>query len=265
MFLHFQLGFLIFSNCSRNSLGSNDNPNAIEFKSAFRKLLICHPALTSVDHNVITDATKILTVSSRIQKKPLPSPNTDQDFELELELYYEDIMIGEINEMDRYDEHVCAYVASCIEEKFCQNIKQSKYKCGKCAEVFQTDDKINDELLKMKTESKQPSQSTFKLIIFANAVMKMYSNERCRGNNFNVIQKTIKENLDIDDVYNGFLDVHHGEEALLTHGHKIEFISELIKTYMTMKSHKIGAKITEKEQGELIRRRRKRAVILAGQ
>lgn len=38
----------------RNQQGRNDNPNAIEFRSAFRKLLVCHPLLTSKDHNVIS-------------------------------------------------------------------------------------------------------------------------------------------------------------------------------------------------------------------
>lgn len=55
----------------RNSVGRNDNPNAIEFQSAFRKLLVCHPITTSMDQNCITDATKILTVSSR---KPRSQP-----------------------------------------------------------------------------------------------------------------------------------------------------------------------------------------------
>lgn len=78
------MGFgLYISYNFRNSLGSNDNPNAIEFKSAFRKLLICHPVMTSLDQNVITNATGILTVSSRAKKKPLTSSNPGQALELE--------------------------------------------------------------------------------------------------------------------------------------------------------------------------------------
>lgn len=40
---------------SRNSLGSNDNPDPVEFQRAFKKLLICHPLLTSVDDNVLKE------------------------------------------------------------------------------------------------------------------------------------------------------------------------------------------------------------------
>lgn len=249
----------------RNSLKSNDNPNAIEFKSAIRKLLICHPVITSVDHNVITNATGILQASSDSKKKSLPLPKTNEAFELQMELCYEDIMLHEIETMDRYDEHMCAYIALNVDEKFRQNVKQYKYKCTNCMEVLTADDKINDELLAMKSDSKQPSISTFKLVIFANAIINMYSVEHSHGNNFNVVQNTIRENLDIEDIYTKFYHAQHGAEALQNHNHKVEFISELIKTYMAIKSHKIGAKITSEEQGELIRRKRKRAVILAGQ
>lgn len=180
-----------------------------------------------------------------------------------VELDYADIILGEINEMDHYSEHLCAYVASCVEHQFRQNVKQRKYKCFKCTEVLQFDGKINDELLEMKIENEQPSISTFKLVIFANAIMKMYSAEHQQGNSFNAIQKTILENVDIYDVYINFHDAHDREDALSDH--KVEFIREMVKTYMTIKSKKIGAKITSAEQGEPIRRRRKRAVIVAGQ
>lgn len=211
---------------------------------------------------MITNATGILTVSSIAKKRKIPSENIDPAFELVLETCYEDIMLGEMDEMDRYEEHMCAYLALTVEEKFQQNVKHHKYKCIQCAAVLNADEnKIDDELLAMKTECKQPTISTFKLIIFANAIMKMYSAERFHGNKFDAVKKTIQENLDIDDIYLNFYDVEH--EA--TVNHKAEFISELIQTYMAIKSRKIGAKITENEQGEYIRRKRKRAVILAGQ
>lgn len=250
----------------RNSQGSNDNLNGIEFKSAIRKLLICHPIITSVDHNVITNATGILTVSSAVKKvKPSPLSIPDREFELQVEMCYEDIMLIEIESMDSYDDHMCAYIALSVEEKFHQNVKQFKYKCSICTAVLQSsDDKINDELLAMKADSKQPSNSTFKLVIFANAIFKIFSVENIQGYNFNSVQRTIFENLDTDDVYSNFHDVHHAEVSK-SQEHKNDFVFELIKTYMTLKSRKIGAKITSQAQGELIRRKRKRAVILAGQ
>lgn len=57
----------------------------------------------------------------------------------------------------------------------------------------------------------------------------------------------------------------HQHHLTQTYGHKEEFIINLIKMYMTIKSQKIGNKITDEDRGELIRNRRKHAVHQAGQ
>lgn len=258
----------------RNGLGRNDNPNACELLGIFRKLLVCHPLLTSVDHNVITNATKILTVSSRSQKKPIARKSQQEvqssQPEFELELCYEFIMLEEIEMMDPYESHMCAYVARIVEEKFIRNTNLHKYKCKKCADFLtNSNDKINDELLALKTiesgENNQPSASTFKIIIFANAVMKRVYTENEEGTDFERVREMIIDNLDIDDVYlDGDFDHDEPGESEPVH-HKIEFISSLIKTYMTMKSQKIGKKLSDHERGELLRFRKKRAHIEKGQ
>lgn len=221
--------------------------------------------MTSVDHNVMTNATGILTVSSK-SKRSSPSIPPQQPLEIEMIISYEEDMLAEIDSMDPYDQHMCAYLALCIEEKFHQSVKQFKFKCTKCSNVLYTvGDKIRDELLGMKAGGRQPSASTLKLVIFANAVMKMYSVVDPQGSSFKTIQKAISENLDTNDFYSEFHFEEHMEDISTAYGHKGEFISELINIYMKMKSHKIGAKITEEEQGEIIRYRRKRAYIEAGQ
>lgn len=251
----------------RNSLGRNDNPNAIEFASAFKKLLVCHPVMTSVDHNVITNATGILTISSsNKEKKLLTSAAMDQAEVVELELCYEAVMIDEIAEAEPYEQHMFAYIALCVEEKFIQNTKQHKYKCNKCADVLlSVNDKINDEFLSMKDknvgEIQQPSASTLKIVIFGNAVNKLHSANG--GNKFNIICNTIFNNIDVNDLYESvdFSDHEQKESGR----HKEEFIILIIKTYMALKSHKISKKITDEEKGELIRYRKKRDYILSGQ
>lgn len=250
----------------RNHLGRNDNPNAVEFESASKRLLVCHPLLTSVDHNAISNATGILTVSSVIKKK-LPLPPAPQVQVLELELSYEAILMNEIESMDQYEEHMCAYIALCIEEKFIQNIKNNRYKCKTCEFVLTSaGDKIQDDLLAMKAKEKQqPSRSTFKLVIFANSIMKMYSAERDQGNSSHAIMQTIVENLETDDLYDDFHVSHHEQDGLSTQPHKEDFISQLVTTYMTLKAEKICKKITEQERGKLIRYTSKRDVIDAGQ
>lgn len=225
--------------------------------------------MTSVDHNVLTNATGILTVSSRKKKESLPSAahNQSKSLELELELNYLDTMVQEIETMDPYEQHMSAYVALCTEERFIQYTKQQKFKCIKCAdELLTANDKINDEFLAMKTQeagkSEQPSASTLKIVIFANAVMKMVDTQNYQENNFNEVWKTILANIDIDDLYENS-DFKHDEHEI--RDCKEEFVSLIIKTYMTMKSHAVGKKITDEKRGEIIRFRRKRNVILAGQ
>lgn len=125
-------------------------------------------------------------------------------------------------------------------------------------------DKINDELLQMKGTS-QPSASTLKIVIFVNAVMNMLSVQQQQGKCFNTILQIIRENLNIDDVFTEFYTIEHEEQETSTNlSHKAEFISELIKTYMVMKSKNISKKITDIERGELIRYKRKHSYLAAG-
>lgn len=250
-------------------MGRNDNPNAVELSSAFKKLLVCHPLVTSVGNNVITNATGILTVSSHEKNHKLPPVVESRMLELELELDYDIVMMTEIETADPYEQHMWAYAALCVEEKFIKNIRSHKYKCDECADILLSgNNKIYDELLAMKDKDvgqiQQPSESTLKIIIFGNAVMKRYSEEHQSGNDVNVIHKSIIKHIDIDDLFNDYDFSHHVHEGPAQH-HKVEFIDAIVETYMKIKSHKICKKITDAEQGELIRHTRKRAVILRGQ
>lgn len=250
----------------RNCLGRNDNPNAVEFASAFKKLLVCHPLITSVDHNVLTNATGILTVSAHRNNQP---SSTVVDCQMPaLELDYETIMLIEIERADSYEQHLWAYIALCVEENFIKNTRSYKYKCSQCTNILLSGiDRINDELLAMKDKDigqiQQPSISTLKIVIFGNAIMKMYSEAEHSGSGIHVIRRSVTVNIDIGDLFND-CDFSHreNEEAEC---HKKEFISLLVETFMALKSHKICKKITDAEKGELIRHRRKRAVILSGQ
>lgn len=193
-------------------------------------------------------------------------PLTAREEAVEIEMdSYEEIMMTEMYTMKPYEEHMCSYLALCIEQKFLLNIKLHRFKCLTCAEVLSNaNDKINDELLQMKGTS-QPSASTLKIVIFVNAVMNMLSVQQQQGKCFNTILQIIRENLNIDDVFTEFYTIEHEEQETSTNlSHKAEFISELIKTYMVMKSKNISKKITDIERGELIRYKRKHSYLAAG-
>lgn len=196
----------------------------------------------------------------------MPATAKNKAFELELELCYEETMIGAISTMNPYERHMNSYLALCVEQKLHQNIKLHKYNCTDCGNVLSTsNEKMDDEFLAMKGPF-QPSASTFKIVIFANAVMNMYSAERHQGNSFNEILQTINQNLDIDDLFTDFyLFAHDGQETPSKSNHKEEFISELIKIYMLMKSKSVCKKVTDRERGQLIRYKKKHAYLAAGQ
>lgn len=220
-----------------------------------------------MDRNTITNATGILTASS--SRKPQQKINIvrppEQEYDIEID--YNQLILEEIQAMESYEQHLCAYLALCIEDKLMQNINRHLYKCNECANILRaSEEKINDELLAMKNDfgsAKQPSESTLKIVIFANGVMKLISSKSDQGNNFGVVQKTIFDNLDFGDVYTS-VDFVHTEGTDFVH-HKEKFINEIIKTYMTLKSRNIGRKITDEEQGERIRQRRTDAIHKAGQ
>lgn len=232
-----------FFSLIRNCLGRNDNPNSIEFSGAFRKLLVCHPLTTSHDHNTITNSTGILTTSSRTKKKlKLITPGET----LDVEVYYEETMQLEIETMEEYDRHTCAYVASCIEET------------NTCANTFSKNEKIDDELLKRKNQqSKQPCKSTFDIVVFSNAVLKMIEPD---GNyRIDTMKKTICDNLNIDNLFTRSI-FEHGEQ-----NHRRDFVTQIVQTYLSLKSQKIGKKISDEKRGVHIRSRLKAHIHEMGQ
>lgn len=228
---------------------------------------MCHPATTSVDHNVITNATGILTVSSNKKKESLPPAIINQAEVFECDLCYETVMLEEVErvETEPYERHMCAYIALCVEEKFIEFTNQNKYKCTKCSDLLMSmNDKINDELLVMK-EKQQPSASTLKIVIFSNAVNRLYSTNREQRNSFIVVWNTIFKNLDISDLYDGVDFTGHEQDDSSAFNHKEAFIKLVIKTFMILKSQKICKKETDREKGELVRYNKKRDYILLGQ
>lgn len=224
--------------------------------------------MTSVDQNTITNATGILTASSDRKKRIIPSVGQNEsvhfDQELDLEVDYESIMLTELEGAEPYEQHMCAYIALCVEEKFIQNTKSHKYKCTECAEIsLSGDEKINDELLAMKNgndgQAQQPSASTLKIIIFSNAFIKMNPEER-PTNSFKFLGETISKNIDINDLFNS--SPHFDFSSF---DHKKEFIHLLIKTYLNLRAKNLGKKVSEEERGALIRYNNKRAYIESGQ
>lgn len=256
---HLESTFSLF----RNQQGSNDNPNAIEFRSAFKKLLVCHPLLTSQDHNVISNATEILTVPSTIKKRTaLANPVSIQEPELVIEMCYDSLVADEMDSLDSYQKHMCAYMALLTEQNMSKQINRAhKSSCVLCFKVFSENEKIKDSLLAMKhvnhEEAEQPCKSTIAIVVFSNAVLKIHSSN---AQNIAAACKVIGDNICINDLYNSSNFVHAKNK-----NHKVDFVHQVIKTFLTLKSRYVSKRITEQEAGPAIRNRLNAVIHLVGQ
>lgn len=149
----------------RNSLGRNDNPTISQFSSAFRKLIICHPLTTSLNQNVISNATGISTKPATYKKK---TTAIDSEKIEVFEINFEEAISYEFDTMDLFEKHMCAYVASKIEDEIRKHSKRRiKISCSECIEIFSQDEKISDAFLAMKNQGPaQPCKSTVDIVFF---------------------------------------------------------------------------------------------------
>lgn len=247
-----------FFSLVRNRQGSNDNPNATEFASAFRKLLVCHPLTTSRDCSVISNATGILTVSCKAlnPKRSVTMAEIDS-----YEIDCEGIMENETDAMDSYDQHLCAFLALCIEEKVIKLMKRSTLaSCLQCLSILMDgDERINDQLLARKIkECPQPKKSTVQLVIFSNAVMRAIKSVE-QEIQIQSVKKTICNNLNMGELYTTSVFEHDSQN------HKEQFIAQVVNAYVVLKSEKIGKRISDEERGAFIRSRLKALTHTSGQ
>lgn len=146
----------------RSSLGCNNNPNQLQFKSAYRKLLICMPHLSARKSNCILNSTNVLTISSAQQsEQQLSQPSFNDIKEIEME---EDIFHDLSDAEDEpYKKHMRAIVASNIETNIIKKIlKRSLSACQDCLNVFPGNTKIFDSLIAKKKSNKTMLSTLFK-------------------------------------------------------------------------------------------------------
>lgn len=281
-FSNFQFGqdhLETFFSLMRSRQGANNNPNAKQFEYAYRKLLICTPNLSSRSTNCIIDGTDLLTVSSA--QKPAQQQATHQmqpqiEFSSAIDRIHSEFNYDElINfQMDEYDQHIHAYLASTVEKNIMKRMKaRTKSGCIDCLGVFAENSKVYDSFLDKKSKSThvvQPCSSTVNILIVCSSIMK-HLQTLISYINFDTLIEAIIPFLDIDQLYeisNFYVHDKHNtssnSQSLSTH--KIQFLSSIIREYMHIKSIKIGDRITaEEHKGRNIRKKHTKNIIFAGQ
>lgn len=249
----------------RSSLGGNNNPNEQQFCSAYRKLLFCVPHLSAKGTNCNLDLVNILTVSSAEQPIVPPQDNLPISLgtEIEIGMNYDELLNLPL---DPYEQHLCSYLAVCIETKIMKKLKTSTASaCQSCSKVFEENSKICDSFIRKK-DMVQPCSSTRDLVKICDSVIKcLQTNEHIE---FPTMLETIFKILDINRLYELSQFGNHDRAEInridnMTH--KEQFIYAVVKEYMNMKSNKIGKRITIEEQGSNFRKKNSRDIIVAGQ
>lgn len=251
----------------RQSLGWNNNPNQIQFTSAYKKLLVCMPYASARDTNCILGSTNLLTVSSKQQPilQTLQQP-ARESFMVEID----DLAVYDLLkcEKDPYEEHLQSFIATKIEKSIINNIMKLKSACQCCLRVFSENFKAEDTFIARTNQTKplqQPCKSTVDIIAVSDAVIKTVQDDHVE---FNSMASTIFSHMNIEELYESSeFDIHQNPVVprnFLTH--KEEFVYDVLSAYMHIKSKKIGKRITiEEQKNRAIRRKLTRSIILAGQ
>lgn len=144
--------------------------------------------------------------------------------------------------------------------------------CVECIQVSEENEKANDDFLKLKNETnkvRMPCISTVHIIKVTNKLCDLLDvhnkTMQCDDIMYESVLKTVMQILEFEKLYtNSSFEIHIKKEGGLL-SHKDTFIYNVVDEYMTLKSRKIGARISELKQGKYIRHSNKKRIHEAGQ
>lgn len=221
--------------------GFNDNPNVVQFQSAYRKLLANDSIFLSrkgncqvseMDSNPFSD---ILFVSSRRDKTNEISDIDDeivvlQEFD-ELSKKLDDLHASTSSSLtDELKNYSIAHIASIVESKL-----KSLDDCIDCIKVFDDCEKVNESFFVSKSIRK-PCLSTYKICKEVDAFLKL---QVLKGDiNFRTIYYSILNNIDVEHMYKESNFVRHPT-------HKVYLIRAVVDGYIRMKGVYLATRATE--------------------
>lgn len=249
-----------------NILGNNDNPSPAEFQAIYRKLLVCKEIVYKNNYaNCISNDTRILEVSSARLVNKCKANHALQCNAFVIEFDYQEAINEDI---EKFDQHLNAFIASKIESNITRNILQHhKTECLQCIDVFNQNAKFNDDFINMKISNdslEKPCKSTVDIIKATNKILGILENQSIAANAqiYDSTLKTIISHLRMEELYTQVDFNMHPQRKC---EHKEEFICKIVREYMKLKSCNIGSRISEQEKGTYIRHNFKKRIQEAGQ
>lgn len=249
--------------------GSNDNPNVVEFKGAWRKLLCgnlenFHTAYSNARlldiASPIIPFTDIYTISSRrpdLDETEKQSIKEKAELEREhIQLELEQLTISERGSHHDLARAGIALMAKSIERK----IEAYHFNCEPCKLVFVE----NSALIGCFANSENlnpPCDSTFRICEIADKFLRLHKPSNARKHDFNVLYC-----LMFDEI-----NKHH--ETLYTQSkhlnecndHRFHLFKVVVDEYVGMKLSQMCEQRTLEEHDKIVRKSKTKAIHFAGQ
>lgn len=264
----------------RSCGGFNNNPNVLQFKGSYRKILCNmkldlskHSNCRFFDSNLPDNLfySNIYFVSSRRAKTvmdPILYEQQKDDILDDLnEINQSDAAVDtdEFEEVDSLEalnqnHHVLdgtanfmvEYIASLIEKKI---MECNSFHCDNCRYVFYENESVAS--LDSHPSKKPPCVSTVKICKIAERFFKLYD-ERKKGYNFQVLYCLIFRTMNFEQLY-------AQSEFECSDTHKYQFIKCIVGLYLSIRGNYNSKQITLARYDKIIRHKYNRLVINSGQ
>lgn len=227
--------------------GSNDNPIATQFQSAYRKLLHQSDIRLSEKSNVSMEgSSNVLTISSfsKHSKNAEIEFSSSQSPEEEEEEEWNEVLELEALEhcnhiLDKNDSGI-SFIAHLLEHR----LLTSNIYCDFCRDVLLKNPKVNENLC-VSPEMGRPCTSTFYLCKLTDIALKSYVNT---GSNFKKkIYLYVMNQIDFEQIFSEFYLPHHDID------HKHYLIKYFIDEYINKKCTYLAKQKTISLQKKYVR------------
>jgi DNA transposase THAP9 len=223
----------MFFGAIRAKGGFNNNPNAMQFKGAYRRILI-HLDTDSIlksGNCIPLESLEILNVSS--WNKPVKKINNENDTEnsceASLDLTYPEIIAKlEMSEMSEFANQIVIYIAGKVVQKLVNCIQ-----CQQCRDYL-VQPCIQSSFVAFKRQEIFPSEDVIKLCNITERMFRYFSDEP--KNAFKKIENAVFEYFVGIDLFgvNASHDYNDNDDL---NNHKILLMKSVVNDYLDVKFH----------------------------
>jgi len=249
----------VFFSAMRSRGAFNNNPNVIQFRSAYKRLLVRHQVDGSTYGNCSPlDSASILFVGSNKRKNADAICNYQMDNEEEIlfnEFDHDYDITTRLPELDDFVTDVVKYTAGFIVRK----IKKNKNICNICEPFLVNQTDGNESLLlKLKTRGKLISVSSdvHKICLAAEYIIRFYSDDILKKNNIKIYLtvKTLNEiSLDNSILNSNEMRQHMYHQDPLDN-HRSKLMKLIIEHYISLRLNHIAKMHSIQMTGKNVRR-----------